>query len=43
MKLPITDLFKREITEELGKDVKYKILGLAINIEGIINTPRCML
>jgi len=27
VKLPIKDLFKREITEELGKDVKYKILG----------------
>jgi 8-oxo-dGTP pyrophosphatase MutT (NUDIX family) len=25
--LPINDLFKREIKEELGKDVKYKILG----------------
>ena len=27
--LPIKDLFKREITEELGKDVKYKIFGPA--------------
>jgi len=25
-KLPLKDLFKREITEELGKDVKYEIL-----------------
>ncbi len=28
--LPIKELFKREIEEELGKDVKYKILGPAI-------------
>lgn len=28
--LPIKDLFKREINEELGKDVKYKILGPAL-------------
>lgn len=28
--LPIKDLFKREIKEELGKDVKYKILGPVI-------------
>jgi len=26
IKLPIKDLFKREVEEELGKDVKYKIL-----------------
>jgi len=26
IKLPIKDLFKREINEELGKEVKYKIL-----------------
>ena len=30
MKLPIKDLFKREIKEELGKYVKYEILGPAI-------------
>jgi len=30
VKLPIKDLFKREIAEELGKDVKYKILGQTI-------------
>jgi len=30
VKLPIEALFKREIIEELGKDVKYKILGPAI-------------
>jgi len=29
IKLPIEDLFKREINEELGKEVKYKILGPA--------------
>jgi len=29
-KLPLKDLFKREITEELGKDIKYEILGPAI-------------
>jgi len=28
--LPIKDLFGREINEELGKDVKYKTLGPAI-------------
>lgn len=28
--LPLKDLFKREIAEELGKDVKYRILGPAI-------------
>lgn len=28
--LPIKDLFKREVGEELGKNVKYKILGPAI-------------
>ena len=28
--LPIRDLFEREIKEELGKDVKYKILGPVI-------------
>jgi len=28
--LPIKDLFKRELNEELGKDVKYKILGPVI-------------
>ncbi|NCO89624.1 NUDIX hydrolase [Candidatus Wolfebacteria bacterium] len=28
--LPIKDLFKRETKEELGKDVKYRILGPAI-------------
>ena len=28
--LPIKNIFKREIDEELGKDVKYKILGPAI-------------
>ena len=28
--LPIKDLFKREIEEEVGKDVKYKILGPAL-------------
>jgi 8-oxo-dGTP diphosphatase len=30
IKLPIKDLFKREIVEELGRDVKYKIMGPAI-------------
>lgn len=30
IKLPLMDLFKREIAEELGKKVKYKILDPAI-------------
>lgn len=30
IRLPIKDLFRREITEELGKNVKYEILGPAI-------------
>jgi 8-oxo-dGTP pyrophosphatase MutT (NUDIX family) len=30
IKNPLKDLFKREIREELGKDIKYKILGPAI-------------
>ena len=30
IKLPIKDLFKREVEEELGKDIKYKILGPVI-------------
>lgn len=30
IKLPLKDLFKREIEEELGKDIKYEILGPAI-------------
>jgi len=30
MKIPIKDLFKREVKEELGKNIKYKILGPVI-------------
>jgi len=30
IKMPLKDLFKREIAEELGKNVKYEILGPVI-------------